>query len=90
MSGLERELDSIASKTEFSGVVRIDRADRIELEKAYGFAHRGFEIPNRVDTRFAIASGSKGLTALAVVSLIEDGLVELSTTARSVLGQDLR
>jgi len=89
MSGLERELDSIASKTAFSGVVRIDRADRIELEKAYGLAHRGFEIPNQVDTRFAIASGAKGLTALAVVSLIEDGLLELSTAARSVLGEDL-
>jgi CubicO group peptidase (beta-lactamase class C family) len=89
MSGLERELDSIASKTEFSGVVRIDRADRIELAKGYGLAHRGFEIPNEVDTRFALASGTKGLTALAVVSLIEDGLLELSTSARSVLGQDL-
>ena len=89
MSGLEQELDSIASKTEFSGVVRIDRADRIELEKAYGLAHRGFEIPNEVDTRFAIASGTKSLTALAVVCLIEDGLLELSTAARSVLGQDL-
>jgi len=89
MSGLERELDSIASKTAFSGVVRIDRADRIELEKAYGLAHRGFEIPNQVDTRFAIASGATGLTALAVVSLIEDGLLGLSTAARSVLGEDL-
>jgi len=89
MSGLEREIDSIASKTAFSGVVRIDRADRIELEKAYGLAHRGFEIPNQVDTRFAIASGTKSLTALAVVCLIEDGLLGLSTAARSVLGEDL-
>jgi CubicO group peptidase (beta-lactamase class C family) len=89
MSGLESELDSIASRTAFSGVVRIDRADRTEVAKAYGLAHRGFEIPNEVDTRFAIASGTKGLTALAVVSLIEDGLLELSTSARSVLAQDL-
>ncbi|MEX2612765.1 MAG: serine hydrolase domain-containing protein, partial [Gaiellaceae bacterium] len=35
------------------------------------------------------ASGAKGLTALTVVSLIEEGLLELATTARSVLGQDL-
>jgi CubicO group peptidase (beta-lactamase class C family) len=89
MSGLESELDSIASKAAFSGVVRIDRADGIEVAKAYGLAHRGFEIHNEVDTRFVIASGAKGLTALAVVSLIEDGLLELSTGARSLLGQDL-
>jgi CubicO group peptidase (beta-lactamase class C family) len=59
------------------------------VAKAYGLAHRGYEIPNTVDTRFATASVTKGLTALAVVSLIEEGLLELSTTARSVLGADL-
>ena len=31
----------------------------------------------------------KGLTALAVVSLIDDGTLDLTTTARSVLGDDL-
>ena len=89
MSDLETELDGIAAETAFSGVVRVDRADRVELARAYRLAHRGYEIPNRVDTRFGIASGTKGLTALTVVSLIEEGLLELSTTARSVLGDDL-
>ena len=53
--------------------MRVDRADRVELAKAYGLAHRGLGIANEVDTQFGIASGTKGLTALAVVSLIEDG-----------------
>ena len=89
MTTLENDLDAIAAETAFSGVVRVDGADGIELAKAYGLAHRGYEIPNEVDTRFAIASGTKGLTALTVVSLIEDGLLELSTPARSALGRDL-
>jgi CubicO group peptidase (beta-lactamase class C family) len=89
MPRLENELDAIAAETAFSGVVRVDGADGIEVAKAYGLAHRGWEISNEIDTRFAIASGTKGLTALAVVSLIQDGLLELSTAARSVLGQDL-
>ncbi len=89
MFDLEDELDSIASETAFSGVVRVDHAERVELAKAYGLAHRGWEIPNQVDTRFAIASATKGLTALTVVSLIEDGLLDLSLAARSILGQDL-
>jgi CubicO group peptidase (beta-lactamase class C family) len=37
--------------------------------KAYGLAHRSYDIPNEVDTCFALASGTKGLTALTVVSL---------------------
>ena len=89
MSDLGGELDALASETGFSGVVRIDQSDRIELARAYGLAHRGFEIPNAVDTRFGTASAAKGFTALAVVSLIEEGVLELSTPARSVLGSDL-
>jgi len=86
---LESELDAIAAETGFSGVVRVDRGDEIVVAKAYGLAHRGYEIPNEVDTRFGTASATKSLTALAVVSLIESGTLELSTTARSVLGTDL-
>ena len=47
------------------------------------------QLPNTVATRFAIASGTKGLTALTVVSLIDDHALDMSTTARSVLGTDL-
>jgi CubicO group peptidase (beta-lactamase class C family) len=89
MNGLEESVDRIATETGFSGVVRVDRGERIELLKAYGLAHRGFEIPNRAETQFAIASGTKGLTALAVMSLIEEGRLEPTTPARSVLGKDL-
>jgi len=89
MHGLRHAVDSIAAETGFSGAVRVDRGDEVELAKAYGLAHRAYEVANTLDTQFAIASGTKGLTAAAVVSLIENGLLGLSTTARSVLGQDL-
>ena len=85
---IEHELDALAAETRFSGVVRVDSADGA-LVKAYGLAHRAHGIPNEPDTRFAMASGTKGMTALAVVSLIEEGTLELATTARSLLGDDL-
>lgn len=89
MTALVNEMDVLARDSSFSGVVRIDRADEIVVQKAYGFAHRGLEVPNEVDMRFAIASGVKSMTALTVVSLVEGGTLELATTARSVLGDDL-
>jgi CubicO group peptidase (beta-lactamase class C family) len=89
MLPLEDAVDSAADRARFSGVVHVDRSGSIELAKAYGLADRGHEIPNTIDTQFAIASGTKGLTALAVVSLIEDGSLALTTTARSLLGGDL-
>jgi CubicO group peptidase (beta-lactamase class C family) len=81
---IEDAIDRLAAQTGFSGVVRVDA-----LTKAYGLAHRGAGIANAVDTQFAIASGGKGLTALTVMSLIESGVLDLTTTARSVLGPDL-
>jgi len=89
MDGLAEDLDAIAEAERFSGVVRVDARDDVRFAKAYGLAHRGYDIPNSLDTQFAIASGTKGLTALAVVSLIEDGSLALATSARSVLGDDL-
>lgn len=85
----EDAIDAIARDTGFSGVVSVDRAGAVEFAKAYGLANRSDKIPNTVETRFATASGTKGLTALAVVRLVEDGVLSLSTTARSVLGADL-
>jgi CubicO group peptidase (beta-lactamase class C family) len=86
---LQDSVDRIAAETAFSGVVRVDRGGGIEFVEASGLAHRGWEIPNEVDTRFGIASGTKGLTALTVMSLIEEGRLTLETSARSVLGGDL-
>ncbi|MFQ6852291.1 serine hydrolase domain-containing protein [Streptomyces sp. 35M1] len=83
------DIDAIAEKTAFSGVVRVDREGQVEFAKAYGLAHRAYRIPNTLDTRFGMASGGKGFTALAVLSLIEDGALKLDTTARSLLGGDL-
>jgi CubicO group peptidase (beta-lactamase class C family) len=82
-------IDRIAAETSFSGVVRVDRGGQVALARAYRWAHRGFGVANTVDCRFGIASGTKGLTALTVVSLIEEGCLELATPARAVLGDDL-
>ena len=85
-----RELvDGIAADEGLSGVVRVDVDGRPAVQRAYGLAHRGLGVPTTVDTQFAIASGTKGLTALTVMSLVERGELGLSTTARSVLGADL-
>lgn len=86
---VEAAVDGLAAAEDFSGVVRVDRDDGVVFERAYGLAHRAERIPNSVGTRFAIASGSKAVTALVVMSLVEEGLLELATTARSVLGGDL-
>jgi CubicO group peptidase (beta-lactamase class C family) len=82
-------VDVIAADVGLSGVVRVDLDGHLAVQRAYGLAHRGLGVAATVDTQFAIASGSKGLTALAVMSLVEAGELGLDSTARSLLGADL-
>ncbi|HET8666042.1 MAG TPA: serine hydrolase domain-containing protein [Nocardioides sp.] len=89
MDSLTDIADRVAERTGFTGVVRVDRDGVTEVCAAYGFADRAQEVRNTVDTRFATASGAKGWTALAVMSLVEQGTLRLDTTARSLLGDDL-
>ncbi len=89
MSTLAESVRRVASECGFSGVVRVDRGRDAQLSEAFGWAHRGLEVPNTGDTQFATASGGKGFTALAVVSLVVDGALALDTPARAVLGDDL-
>jgi len=87
--GLGDLVDGIAADVGLSGVIRIDLEGSLAVQRAYGLAHRGLGVPNTVDTQFATASGTKGLTALTVMSLVQGGELGLDTTARSVLGGDL-
>ena len=87
--GLGDLVDRIAADAGLSGVIRVDVDGSVAVQRAYGLSHRGLGVPNTVDTQFATASGTKGLTALTVMSLVESGELGLDTTARSVLGTDL-
>jgi CubicO group peptidase (beta-lactamase class C family) len=89
MRSLEELVDAAAQAEGFSGVVRVDRRGVTELAKAHGYADRAYGIANTVNTQFGTASATKGFTALTVMALVERGRLELSTTARSLLGDDL-
>ena len=88
-AALPDAVDAIATDTGFSGVVRVDRAHELVVERAYGMADRAHGIPMTIDTRIAVASGGKTFTGLAVLRLVENGVLGLDTPARDLLGSDL-
>jgi CubicO group peptidase (beta-lactamase class C family) len=89
MESLQDAVDAAAEQSGFTGVVRVDGRGGVQLCSPYGLADRAHQLPNTVETQFALASGGKTLTALAVMSLVERGTLTLGTTARSMLGDDL-
>ena len=73
----------------FAGTVRLDVAGETVLRSGFGMADRARGVLMEAGTRLAIASGSKTLTALAVLSLVDEGVLALDTPARRWLGPDL-
>lgn len=63
----------------FSGVIYVTRAEGVLAAISCGDAIRSESIPNRIDTRFQTASGSKILTAVAICKLVESGRLSFDT-----------
>jgi CubicO group peptidase (beta-lactamase class C family) len=89
LAALVRDLDELAGADAAGAVVSVSRGGEVLLERAYGYAHRAHRVPATVDTRFALASGSKGFTAVLVAALAVRGELPFATPARALLGDDL-
>ena len=82
---LEETINGLAGETSFSGVVDVS-SEQSSFSKARGYRNRADQLPIETDTRFGIASGTKGFTALGIAGLIEDEKLGMKTTAVSLLG----
>lgn len=85
-----QELDSyfraLEARDEYSGVVLVTRGEEQLWAGAYGYASRVWQVPNSLDTRFDTASVTKLFTAVAVLQLVERGLLALDTRAVEFVG----
>lgn len=77
----------VAQRPQFSGVVLLGRGEKTLVSDAYGMADRARGIPNRLDTRFNLASIGKAFTKLAVAQLAEAGKLSLDDPVRKFLPQ---
>lgn len=69
--------DHYALEHHFSGAGFIKRGEQALFARAYGWAHRGFQVPNELDTMFDTASITKLFTAVAILQLVDQGLLKL-------------
>ncbi len=76
---IEKCMNEWNSENDFSGIISVVIEDKPLFEKAYGYANRSDELLNAINTRFAIASGTKIFTGLAVCQLVEQGLLTFDT-----------
>jgi len=74
---------------DFSGVLSVTGTDGVIYQQSYGYRNKVEKLPNQVDTAFAIASGTKLFTGLAVCKLIDEGKLSLDDKLSDVLPYDL-
>ena len=85
------EMVSVWNEDEdFSGVITVSGPNSVLYQKAFGYRNRAEKLPNNPDTAFAIASGTKLFTSLAVCKLIDDGLLTLDDLICDVIVHDLK
>ena len=69
----------------YSGTVLVRWGNEAPISFVDGYAHRGFEIRNAMDTLFDTASVTKVFTAAAIVQLVERGLLRLEDRIADVI-----
>ncbi|MCL2169763.1 MAG: beta-lactamase family protein [Defluviitaleaceae bacterium] len=75
---------------DFSGVLSVTGiVDGVICQMAVGHRNRAEELPNTADTAFAVASGTKLFTGLAVCKLIDEGKLSLDDKLWAILPHDL-
>lgn len=78
-----------AGAGQFSGVFSARDENGVLFEACRGHRHRAEALPNRRDTAFGIASGTKLFTGLAVCRLVAAGRLSLEDKLWDVLPYDL-
>ncbi len=77
---LDTYLNKLAAADMFSGAVLVAKDGKPIFEKAYGFANKNSKIPNRLDTKFNLASMNKMFTGVAIAQLAEQGKLSFDDT----------
>lgn len=82
---IEDKLETMSKQVGYSGTVLIAEGEEIVLEKAYGFANLAHQVPNKINTKFGIASMGKMFTAVAIMQLMEQKKLNLQNRVGELL-----
>ena len=74
----------------FSGVFSVTTPDGILYQQAHGHRNKAEQLPNTTDTAFAIASGTKLFTGLAINKLINEKKLSLEDKLHDLLPHNLK
>lgn len=82
---IKKIIEDFVNKQDFSGAILVKEGEEIIFREAHGYAHRGFEVRNKIDTKFDTASITKLFTAVAILQMVEKGILSLEDKVMDIL-----
>lgn len=82
---LDAQIQTYIEKESFQGTILVAQKGKIIHQKAYGFADRENKINNTIKTQFQIGSLTKSFVAIAVMKLVEDGMLDLNAPIKNYI-----
>jgi D-alanyl-D-alanine carboxypeptidase len=82
---LGKFVDGYAKKHDFSGTILIQKNAKIAYARSFGLANRQHKIPNRLETKYKVASITKALTAVLILRLYEQRKIDLDKNIKTYL-----
>jgi CubicO group peptidase (beta-lactamase class C family) len=73
-------MDKLAAADAFSGTLLVAKDGKPILKFVHGLANKGYNVPNRLDTKLNVASIGKMFTAVAVGQLVDQGKLSFTDT----------
>lgn len=84
---IDRLMKSYDQSGRFNGTILVKKNKDIIYARAFGLADRSWNIENTLDSKFLIGSISKSYTAMMVLLLVDEGLIDLSATINTYIPQ---
>ena len=78
-------MNNSESFTNFSGVFGLYERAELREKGSAGFADKNFGVKNNTDFSYATASGTKGFTAVAILTLVAEGRLKLDDCVKPIL-----
>jgi CubicO group peptidase (beta-lactamase class C family) len=84
---IDRVMTSYYRCGQFNGAILVKKGPDVLYAKAFGLADRQWNVKNTLDSKFLIGSVSKSYTALMVLILAGEGLIDLNATLNTYIPQ---
>ncbi len=84
LKALNARAEGLAAKDEFMGAVLVENHGKILVEKTWGYADRGAQVPLKAADKFRLGSMNKMFTATATLQLVGKGKLSLDGTVAGI------